>query len=441
MSTKTKTTVPKEEATLALVPKLRFPEFLGAEGWKERPLGDFLSESRLTGSKGNVAKKITVKLWGNGVFEKNDAIQGSINTQYFRRKSGQFIYSKLDFLNQAFGIIPPSLDSFESTVDLPCFDFADGLNSVFLLEYVKRKDFYERLGETADGSRKARRIHAETFLSFPIALPTPPEQQKIAECLSSVDELMAAQVLKVDALKTHKKGLMQQLFPREGETQPRLRFPEFQNAGAWEFTTVGGLVEGGRLFPPKDGNHGNIHPKASDYVSKGIPFIMASDLNGGGVDIENCHFISKDQADALQKGFAEEGDVLLSHKGTVGEVAVVHEIKTPYLMLTPQVTYYRVKDRKKLSNQFLAQLFVSEAFQANLLEVSGGGTRAYIGITEQAKLRLQLPMNVKEQQRIASCLSSLDAFITAESQKHEALKTHKKGLMQQLFPSPEAVAA
>jgi type I restriction enzyme, S subunit len=441
MSTKTKTTVPKEEATLALVPKLRFPEFLGAEGWKERPLGDFLSESRLTGSKGNVAKKITVKLWGNGVFEKNDAIQGSINTQYFRRKSGQFIYSKLDFLNQAFGIIPPSLDSFESTVDLPCFDFADGLNSVFLLEYVKRKDFYERLGETADGSRKARRIHAETFLSFPIALPTPAEQQKIAECLSSVDELMAAQVLKVDALKTHKKGLMQQLFPREGETQPRLRFPEFQNAGAWEFTTVGGLVEGGRLFPPKDGNHGNIHPKASDYVSKGIPFIMASDLNGGGVDIENCHFISKDQADALQKGFAEEGDVLLSHKGTVGEVAVVHEIKTPYLMLTPQVTYYRVKDRKKLSNQFLAQLFVSEAFQANLLEVSGGGTRAYIGITEQAKLRLQLPMNVKEQQRIASCLSSLDAFITAESQKHEALKTHKKGLMQQLFPSPEAVAA
>jgi type I restriction enzyme S subunit len=175
------------------VPKLRFPDFRGAAGWKERPLADFLNESRLPGSKGNIAKKITVKLWGNGVFEKNDAIQGSINTQYFRRKTGQFIYSKLDFLNQAFGIIPPHLDNFESTVDLPCFDFAKGLNPVFLLEYVKRKDFYERLGETADGSRKARRIHAETFLSFPIALPSPAEQQKIAECLSSVDELISAQ--------------------------------------------------------------------------------------------------------------------------------------------------------------------------------------------------------------------------------------------------------
>ena len=88
-----------------LLPKLRFPEFREAEGWEEKPLGEFMTESRMPGSKGNVAKKITVKLWGNGVFEKNDAIQGSINTQYFRRKAGQFIYSKLDFLNQAFGII------------------------------------------------------------------------------------------------------------------------------------------------------------------------------------------------------------------------------------------------------------------------------------------------------------------------------------------------
>ena len=172
MSSKQETNGAKEDSKPALVPKLRFPEFQDAEGWKERPLSDFLNESRLPGSKGNVAKKITVKLWGNGVFEKNEAIQGSINTQYYRRKAGQFIYSKLDFLNQAFGIIPPSLDNFESTVDLPCFDIAGALNPMFLLEYVKRRAFYERLGETADGNRKARRIHAETFLSFSVALPT-----------------------------------------------------------------------------------------------------------------------------------------------------------------------------------------------------------------------------------------------------------------------------
>src|ERR1035438_7097435 len=71
------------------------------------------------------------------------------------------------------------------------------------------------------------------FLSTAAWRPDECEQQKLAECLSSVDDLIAAEARKLDALKTHKKGLMQQLFPGEGETQPRLRFPEFQDAGEW----------------------------------------------------------------------------------------------------------------------------------------------------------------------------------------------------------------
>lgn len=186
---------------------------------------------------------------------------------------------------------------------------------------------------------------------------------------------------------------------------------------------------------------GNLHPKSSDFVAKGIPFIMASDLNDGQIDTSNCHFIRKALADTLQKGFAKEGDVLLSHKGTVGEVAVVKSISTLYLMLTPQVTYYRVKDQTRLSNLFLAQVFVTDGFQSNLQIAAGGGTRAYIGITEQGKLRVSLPPEVHEQQVIADCFSSLDDLIVAQAQKLEALKTHKKGLMQQLFPSPEEVEA
>jgi type I restriction enzyme S subunit len=165
----------------ALVPWLRFPEFGNDSDWQLRRLGEFLTESRLAGRKGDVAKKITVKLWGNGVFGKNEAILGSVNTQYFQRKAGQFIYSKLDFLNQAFGVIPAHLDNFESTVDLPCFDVSGGLKPAFLLEYVSRKEFYEKVGEAADGSRKAN--------------------------------VIATATQELDTLKTHKKGLMQQLFP------------------------------------------------------------------------------------------------------------------------------------------------------------------------------------------------------------------------------------
>ena len=438
MSSKKKTTATKDDGKPALVPKLRFPEFRHAAGWKERPLADFLSESRLPGNKGNVAKKITVKLWGNGVFEKNDAIQGSINTQYFRRKAGQFIYSKLDFLNQAFGIIPPSLDNFESTVDLPCFDFADGLNSGFLLEYVKRRDFYERLGETADGSRKARRIHAETFLSFPITLPTPAEQHKIAECLSSVDELMAAQARKVDALKTHKKGLMQQLFPREGETQPRLRFPEFQNAGEWETMSIQEMIDRRLIVGHLDGNHGELYPKAEEFSpnKEGIPYVSANDFMNGSVDLSKCKRLPIERARLFKKGVAKDGDILFAHNATVGPVAKL-DTSEEFVILSTTATYFRC-DGERLSNDFLKSALSSPEFVAQYSRVMSQSTRNQVPITTQRKLSLQIP-KPPEQQRIADCLTSLDDLIAAQTQKLAALKTHKKGLMQQLFPSPEGM--
>jgi type I restriction enzyme, S subunit len=260
------------------------------------------------------------------------------------------------------------------------------------------------------------------------------EQQKIASCLSSLDEVIAAHTQKLDLLKDHKKGLMQNLFPQEGETVPKVRFKEFEDDGDWVETNVEKLIKENILFAPKDGNHGNIHPKSSDYVKTGIPFIMASDIKNGIVDFTKCAYLKKEQADSLQKGFAKLGDVLLTHKGTVGEVALINELEFPYIMLTPQVTYYRVKEKLKLDNNYLATFFRSDSFRKNLLSVAGGGTRAYVGITEQQKLGIVFPENIHEQQKIASCLSSLDALIIAQAEKIAQLKLHKKGLMQGLFP-------
>ncbi len=406
-----------------LLPKLRFPEFREAEGWEEKPLGEFMTESRMPGSKGNIAKKITVKLWGNGVFEKNDAIQGSINTQYFRRKAGQFIYSKLDFLNQAFGIIPTSLDDFESTVDLPCFDFADGLNPVFLLEYVKRKDFYEKLGETADGSRKARRIHAETFLSFPIALPSPVEQQKITDCLSSLDELIAAQARKVDALKAHKRGLMQQLFPGEGETQPRLRFPEFQDAEKWEIRTIGDMFSliTGCAFRPED------------WKPNGTPIIRIQNLNDPSAEFNYS------QAPVSERNRVESGDLLFAWSGTLGSSFGARVWTGPPGVLNQHI-FKVLMDEQRITLPFA--LFVLARVEEDIAEKSHGFKASFVHVKKSDLVKVELPLPaLHEQQRIAACLSSLDALITAATQELDTLKTHKKGLMQQLFPSAGAVAA
>lgn len=261
------------------------------------------------------------------------------------------------------------------------------------------------------------------------------EQQKIADCLSSLDDLITAENQRLEALKVHKKGLMQQLFPAEGETVPKLRFEEFRGSGEWEENSINELVLQNILFAPKDGNHGNLHPKSTDYVREGIPFIMASDLQNGKIDFSKCAYLRKEQADSLQKGFAKEGDVLLSHKGTVGEVVILKKIELPYIMLTPQVTYYRIKDKSKLSNQFLATFFFSELFQRKLKDAAGGGTRAYIGILEQGSLKIIVPYNILEQEKIADCLSSLDELIAAQEEKIMEFNLHKKGLMQGLFPN------
>jgi type I restriction enzyme, S subunit len=415
-----------------LVPKLRFPEFRGAGVWTERPLSEFISESRLPGSKGNVAKKITVKLWGNGVFEKNDAIQGSINTQYFRRKAGQFIYSKLDFLNQAFGIIPPNLDNFESTVDLPCFDFADGLNPIFLLEYVKRKDFYERLGETADGSRKARRIHAETFLSFPIALPSTAEQQKIADCLSSLDELITAQARKVEALKTHKKGLMQQLFPREGETQPRLRFPEFRGAEGWVVEPIGDKVELLSGYP-FDG------PDISQDCT-GVPLLRGINVTEGRVrhnpEIDRYFTGSVDE---LEKYKLQLNDLVIGMDGSkVGKNSALITTDDAGALLIQRVARLRAKSVDLI--KFIFQQINSSKFHRYVDKINTSSGIPHISAKQIKEFCIAFPSNL-EQQRIADCLTALDDLITAANQELDTLKIHKKGLMQQLFPPTEAIQA
>lgn len=170
-------------------PELRFPNFTDA--WEQRKLGDVLTESRIIGSNGAVAKKLTVKLWKKGVIAKEEQYAGSLATQYFVRKSGQFIYGKLDFLNQAFGIIPKELDGYESTLDSPAFDISKQVNENFLLEYIARDSFYLLHGNIANGSRKAKRIHSHTLLNMPFIAPNLEEQTAIGNFFKQLDDTIA----------------------------------------------------------------------------------------------------------------------------------------------------------------------------------------------------------------------------------------------------------
>ncbi|MEK0225751.1 hypothetical protein [Bifidobacterium mongoliense] len=161
-----------------------------SHAWEQRKVGDFLVESHIPGSNGATARKLTVKLWGKGVVAKQEIYSGSKATSYYVRRAGQFMYGKLDFLHQAFGIVPDELDGYESTQDSPAFDVAHDLNPFFFVEYISRKSFYVYQGTIANGSRKAKRIHADTFFAMPIVLPRKNEQDCIAQLFAMFDDLI-----------------------------------------------------------------------------------------------------------------------------------------------------------------------------------------------------------------------------------------------------------
>lgn len=201
----------------------------------------------------------------------------------------------------------------------------------------------------------------------------------------------------------------------------------------WRSCTIGDLVEEKVIAPPMDGNHGDIHPKGDDFTASGIPFVMASDINDSVIDLDGCKFISKDQADSLRKGFALEGDVLLTHKATIGRTALVPETQFPYLMLTPQVTYYRVLEKEKLDNRFLKYYFDYKPFQETLrLWAGAGSTRAYLGITGQHNLSLRVP-DILCQKGIADVLSVIDAKIELNNRINAELEAMAKTLYDYWF--------
>lgn len=180
--------------------------------WSAAKLGELIVESRVRGSGGNTARKLTVKLYGRGVVEKTQKRMGSESTRYYRRSAGQFIYSKLDFLNGAFGCVPEHLDGFESTLDLPAFDFnLERASPRWLLHHVAREEFYRGQLGLANGGRKARRVNPSDLLGVEILLPDLREQQAIADVIETACAEERNLEKQVSALRAQKSVLMADL--------------------------------------------------------------------------------------------------------------------------------------------------------------------------------------------------------------------------------------
>lgn len=196
---------------------------------------------------------------------------------------------------------------------------------------------------------------------------------------------------------------------------------------------VSDLVKMKVLEVPMDGNHGEIHPVSSDYADSGIPFVMASDIENSEVNYKKCKYLTKEHSLKLRKGHSIKNDVLLTHKATIGRTAVNKYEHEDHIMLTPQVTYYRIKDKEKLNHNYLKYYFDSPYFQTIIKSwAEAGSTRAYIGITKQLELPIIYPP-ISIQQKIAAVLASLDDKIELNNQINTELEQLAKTLYDYWF--------
>ncbi|WP_373560729.1 restriction endonuclease subunit S [Enterococcus faecalis] len=411
------------------VPRLRFRGF--QEDWELCKVKDFLIESKIKGSNGKIAKKLTVKLWRKGIVAKEEVYEGSLATQYYVRKSGQFMYGKLDFLNQAFGIVPIELDGYESTVDSPSFDFKPLVDSVFFLEYVSLEKFYKYQGNIANGSRKAKRIHVETFFNMPLPTPSYKEQQKIGTLFKQLDDTITLHQRKLYQLKELKKAYLKAMFVSmntKNNKVPKLRFTDFE--GDWEHRKLDDSIK------VMDGDRGANYPHDTDFFKDGDTlFLDTGNVTKNGFKFDSVKYITNEKDEQLRAGKLEKNDFVLTSRGTLGNVGFYDEVVYnlhPKIRINSAMLILRNTD-EQLSYSYLHTLLKGQLISDFMKKNQVGSAQPHITKSEFLKLNLNVPCNINEQNKIGNFFKSLDVTITLHQNKLEQLKDLKTSYLQNMF--------
>lgn len=413
-----------------LAPRLRFPDFYDDQPWVFQPLGKLAKRSTHKNSDGEIIRVLTNSaefgvIDQRDFFDKDIANQGNLEG-YYIVEEGDYVYNPRISARAPVG--PVSKNRIGLGVMSPLytvFRFSSSLND-FYAHYFKSRHWHHYMRQASStGARHDRMsITNDDFMGLPLPVSNPGEQQKIADCLSSLDDLIAAETYKLDTLKTHKKGLMQQLFPREGAAVPKMRLPEFRNAEDWKEWKVGEL---GEIIT------GNT-PSTSKPQYYGGEYNFVSPA-----DISEQRFIENTKTTLSSLGFEQTrkipaGSVLFVCIGsTIGKVA-----QNMYSCATNQQINSLVPS-SNFSGDFIYYLLLRESNR--IAELAGNQAVPIINKSTFSDVSVLCPQGKEEQERVAGYLGTLDELIYAQSQKIDALKTHKKGLMQQLFPALDEVGA
>jgi type I restriction enzyme S subunit len=424
MSNKSAPRTIKQHDKPKLKPKLRFPEFRDAPEWEERRLGAVLTfQAGFPFDSASFTEECKgLRLIRNRDLRSDDTIlfySNSFDERFIVNDGDVLIGMDGDFtpciwnkgkalLNQRVGRILPLKESSQAFL------------YYFLTMHLK--DIEETTARTT-----VKHLSHSSVEQINEPIPEYAEQNKIGDCLFSLDELIATHGQKLDALNAHKKGLTQQLFPREGETLPHLRFPEFQGAPEWISDSLGNIFE--------TSSGGTPERSVKEYWNGNIPWITTS-LVDFSVICNSDEFISEAGLRNSSAKVFPKKTVLIAMYGqgkTRGKVALLG------IEATTNQACAAILPREDIDPYFVFLNLAGRYDEMRGLSNSGGQENLSQGLIKG--LPFSYPNDIAEQQKLSACLSSVDELITAQTENLEALKTQKQGLMQQLFPSPEVIEA
>lgn len=404
------------------IPRLRFPAFSG--GWEEKKFKDITfpvgkrNRQNLPYERYSISNEVGFYPQ-NEQFEDGGGYLKDIDCrQYIIVPPKSFAYNPARINVGSIGYQDLGKEVIVSSL-YEVFQTKADCDDSFLWQWFHTDLFHKMVVNVQEGGVR-QYFYYEKLKDCVILLPSISEQRRIAECLDTVDQIISAQQKKVEALKAYKKGLMQQLFPQSSEATPRLRFPGF--TGTWEEKKLTDLAQ-------------KINRRNRQFE---VTRVLTNSANDGVVD-QNEYF----DRDIVVKSntnnyyIVELNDFVYNPRiSTSAPVGPISINKIGKGIMSPLYTVFKFY---KGYVPFFAYYFQTNIWHPYLKGIANYGARFdRMNITSEGffNMPLYVPSSIEEQQKIASCLSSLDDTIQAETEKWESMKAHKKGLMQQLFPQP-----
>jgi len=396
-----------------IIPELRFPEFKDAGEWNY-VAGNKLFDSIADKNHNSDLPILAItQEYGAIPREKIDytviATDKSIENYKVIQK-GDFIISLRSFqggieYSKYTGICSPAYIVLRKK---------NVFDDMFFKHYFKTDLYIRNLNKNLEGIRDGKMVSYKQFSEILLPFPTIQEQQRIASCLSSLDEVIEAHNKKLELLKEHKKGLMQNLFPQEGEKVPKLRFKEFEKEGEWKEKKLSEVAE--------------INPSTKELPQEFIYIDLESVENGVLKQKKQIHF----------ENAPSRAQRLLKKRDIIFQMVRPYQKNNYHFFPSDNFDYVASTGYAQLrafqSSEYLYQYLHTDIFVNKVLEKCTGSNYPAINSSDLSKLSVKISKNPKEQQKIASCLFSLDRAIEAQAEKIKQLELHKKGLMQSLFP-------